>query len=187
MKRRAAAAAAAVAVVLLGGRGKELSHAEAARVLGVDGAAEGVMLAVPQEEGCLTAEGKDFLDAEEKLKSAGDKRLELTHVTAVILGDGARAEEILWQQVLHRKSGYGATVWLAAEGDAGAVIRGGTNAAARLENLEENGGAAAPTVMEALRELRENGKTKLPVIEVKEGEIVWTGWQEVTAQDEAGG
>lgn len=187
MKRRVAAAAAAVAVVLLGGRGKELSHAEAARVLGVDGAAEGVMLAVPQEEGCLMAEGEDLLDAEEKLKSAGDKRLELTHVTAVVLGETEELKEWLWQQVKHRKSGYGARLWLAEGGGAAELLAGQATAAERLENLEENGGVDAPTLMEGLRELTENGKTTLPVVGLRDGRLCLVGWKTVKAGEEEDG
>lgn len=189
MKRLGALAALGLALMLAGG--KELRNVELIRVVGIDNGKTNLEIRLTAAEGGEEAaiyetEGEDYLAAAEALKEKGARRLELTHVTAVILGDGTEVEEILWQQVLHRKSGYGATVWLAAEGDAGAVIRAGTSAAARLENLKENGGVAAPTVMEALRDLRENGKTNLPEIDVEKGEIVWTGWRTVTAQDEAG-
>lgn len=88
----------------------------------------------------------------------------------MVLGQVEELKEVLWQQVNHRKSGYGATVWLAGNGSPRSLLQQAEQTAQRLESLRENGGIAAPTLMEALRDLEEEGQTALPVLEIEEGE-----------------
>lgn len=189
MKRGWAAAAGAMALALaVSGRGQELRHAALAEVVAVENGKTNLELEITAalEGGAvLEARGEGLEEALTALKSAGTERVEMSHVTAVVLGDGLDTEELLWQQVKHRKSGYGATVWLAAEGEAGALLSQAEEPAERLRNLEENGGAGAPGVMEALRALTEVGEVEVPIIDVEDGKLVLVG-REIIRASEAG-
>lgn len=189
MKRGAALALGLAMGMLLCGCGRELSHVKLIRVIGVD-EAEGELRLVAvdgdEEPEVTLAQGEELSQAVEKLKGAGKERLELTHVTAVVLGQVEDPAELLWQQVKHRKSGYGATLWLAANGSAQATLEGADSPAERLRSLEENGNVAAPSLMDALRELTERGEVRLPEVEVREGEIQVVGWRTIRDKAEGG-
>lgn len=180
---------AAVLCLVLTGCGRDLSHVEMIRVVGVENGKTNfdiLLTAVSggEESELYTTEGKDLLEAQDRLREQGRSRLELTHITAVVLGRVEELEEVLWQQVNHRKSGYGATVWLAGDGSPQRLLQQAEQAAQRLESLRENGGIAAPTLMEALRDLEEEGQTTLPVLEIKEGELRVTAWRVIGTNGE---
>lgn len=189
MKHGWIATAGVMALALaVSGRGQELRHAALAEVVAVENGKTNSRLeltAAVEGGAVLRSEGEGLEEALEALKSAGTERVEVSHVTAVVLGRGVDTEELLWQQVKHRKSGYGATVWLAAEGEAGALLRQAEEPAERLRNLEKNGGAAAPGVMEALRALTEVGEVEVPILDVEDGKLVLVG-REIIQASEAG-
>lgn len=169
---------------LLSACGRELSHVTLIRVLGVEEAAGAVTLtALPGGDApsAQTGRGETLSAAVEDLKGAGDTRLELTHVTAVVAGEVENLPDLLWQQVNHRKSGYGATLWLAGEGTAAELLAGAEDPAARLRSLEENAGVVAPTILEALRALCQRGQVTLPVLGREGNTLCLTGWRTVLA------
>lgn len=179
--RRALIAALVLLLCLLGRGGDELEDVSLLRVIGVDARAPVRLTALTggaDHEDFETA-GADIEEAQDALKALGEKRLELTHVSQLLLGPECAVEDTLTQAVLHRKSGYGATVWR-TDGDAGELLtRAEGDPAARLKSLEENAGARAPTVLDALRALRETGEVTLPVAGLEDGELALTGYETI--------
>lgn len=167
---------------LTGCGGKELSNVSLARTLGIDGGGPVVVTAVAgdeEERALFSAAGEDVIAAQRALETLGTERLAVTHVGQVVLGATA-APGTLWDEVLHRDSGYGATVWLAEEGSAQALLSAADDPAGRLKHLEESG-AAAPSLMEAVSALARDGRVSLPVIGIRNGEIEITGERELYA------
>lgn len=158
--------------------GRELADVTLIRVLGVDGAGplELTALGDGEEDAVYRTVGDDLPAAEAGLNELGTTRLEVTHVGQLVLGPDADAGQILYQAVTDRKSGYGATVWLCREGlSAAALLEGAQAPSARLEALQENGGAGAPTVLEALSTLSRTGRVSLPVVALERGEVCLAG------------
>lgn len=148
--------------------GRELTNVTLIQTVGVDGAGPVALTAVGDEEdgpARYQTVGQTVTAAQEALKTLGRTRLELTHISQVVLGPEADVPQTLWEQVVHRESGYGATVWLCEDDTtASALLEQSEDPAARLESLRENSGAAAPTVLEALSALTRTGQVRLPVL-----------------------
>lgn len=167
---------------LTGCGGKELANVSLVRTLGVDGPGPVVVTAVAGTEGeraLFSAAGEDVIAAQQALETQGTQRLAVTHVGQVVLGPEA-GPEALWDEVLHRDSGYGATVWLAEGASARGLLSAADDPAGRLRHLEESG-AAAPSLLEAVSALARDGRVSVPVIGVRSGQIEITGERELYA------
>lgn len=184
--RRRLTVAVLLCVCLAARSGRELEGVELIQTLAVDASGEesasgGVKLTAAgggEELRLYQAAGGDVVEAQENLKWAGDRRLELTHVTHVILGREVPLDDVLEREVTHRKSGYGARVWLAQEQPAQELLKGGEDdPAGRLKSLEENAGVEAPTLLEALSQLAREGEVRLPVLTLEDGELVFAGYE----------
>lgn len=160
--------------------GEEMKDARMVETLGVDGGDEVTVTALGDEEEPKTyqAAGGDVMEAQKGLAVLGEKRVSVTHVGHILLGEGVAVGETLWRELECRESGYGAKVW-ACPGAAAEVLENAENVSSRLKALEERGGVDAPTVLEAVRQLKEEGVTRLPVIEVKDGQAVPNGYVEI--------
>lgn len=170
----------ALAGLLTGCGGQELAEVTLIQTLGVDGPGPVELTALGDDgegESLYTLEGEDVARAQEALKGAGDTRLTVTHVAQLVLGPEARVEETLWQELAHRESGYGATVWRCGEGSAGELLEASADLPQRLTSLEENAGVEAPTVLEALSDLTCRGRTWLPVLAAEGEEVRVTGYE----------
>lgn len=163
--------------------GRELTNVTLIQTLGVDGMDPVALTAVGDEEkdpALYRVLGQDVAQAQEGLKALGETRLEVTHVAQLVLGPEADLEETLWQEVTHRKSGYGATVWLVSDGTtAGELLSTARDPARRLKSLEENAGVRAPTILEALSALTRTGDTTLPVLAALGEELQVVGYRTV--------
>lgn len=171
---------------LTGCSGQELTNVTLIQTLGVDGRGPVELTAVgdaQQEEAArYRVRGADVMEAQAGLKALGETRLEVTHMAQLVLGPDADLMETLWQEVIHRKSGYGATVWLVGgELTAGEVLERAKNPSGRLKSLEENAGARAPTILEALSALVREGRVELPVLETSGEELRLAGYRTVKA------
>lgn len=183
--RRRVTAAVLLCVCLVSRGGRELEEVELIQALGVDvsnesshpGALELTAAGDGEEPELYHGTGEDVMEAQEALRWAGDRRLELTHVTQLVMGREVDLAQVLEQEVAHRKSGYGAKVWLSAGPRAGELLAGGKNPAGRLKSLEENGGVDAPTALEALVQLSREGEVRLPVLAEEAGELVFAGYE----------
>lgn len=170
--------------LLTGCGGQELSNVSLVRTLGVDGAGPVVVTAIAgteEERALFYATGEDIMEAQAVLETLGTERLAVTHVGQVVLGETASAET-LWDEVVHRDSGYGATVWLTEKGSAYGLLADADDPAGRLKHLEESG-AAAPSLLEAVSALAREGRITLPVIGIRDGEIEITGERELYAEE----
>lgn len=184
--RRRLTVAVLLCVCLAARGGRELEGVELIQTLAVDVSGEesapgGVTLTAAggeEERQLYQAAGGDVVEARENLKWAGARRLELTHVTHVILGQEVTLGDVLEREVTHRKSGYGARVWLAQGQSAQELLAGGEDdPAERLKSLEENAGIEAPTLLEALSQLEQEGEARLPVLTLADGELMFTGYE----------
>lgn len=156
--------------------GEELANVTLIQTIAVDGAGPVSVTAAGEGETYrLTA--ADAAAAQKELKGLGSQRLETTHVQQLILGPEVDVEECLRRQVIHRESGYGATVWRSGAGQAGVLLEGASDLSARLTSLEENAGVEAPTVLEALSDLTCRGRTRLPVLAAEGDEVRVMGYQ----------
>ena len=167
---------------LTGCAGRELTDVTLVETLGVDGPGPVALTAVGLDYGETTlyrTQGETVAEAQESLKSQGDTRLEVTHVAQLVLGESSHVADTLWREVVHRKSGYGATVWL-TDGSAADLLEQGSDPSRRLKSLEENGGVHAPTILEALSALVREGRVALPVLAFDRGELTLAGYREVT-------
>ncbi len=172
----------ALAALCAGCSGQELTNVTLIQTLGIDGPGPVTLTAVGDEENVevYRTMGENVTAAQEDLRELGTTRLETTHIAQLVLGPDVDVAQCLWREVTHRKSGYGATVWLCApEATASAVLEGAAELPARLRALEENGGVRAPTILEALSALSETGRTELPVLAVAGGEVRVLGYQSV--------
>lgn len=173
---------AAGLLFLTGCGGRELANVSLVRTLGIDGAGPVTVTAVAGEEeerALFSCEGEDVIAAQEKLETLGTERLAVTHVGQVVLGEEASVET-LWDEVVHRESGYGATVWVSEESSAYALLSEAEDPAGRLKHMEESG-AAAPSLLEAVSALAREGKVTVPVVGLRGGEIEVTGERELYA------
>lgn len=171
-----------LAGLLTGCGGQELADVTLIQTLGVDGPGpvEVTALGTGEEgERLYTIQGEDVARAQEGLRGVGDTRLTVTHVAQLVLGPGVRVEETLWQELAHRESGYGATVWLTQELSAGELLAGAEKPSARLSSLEENAGVPAPTILAALSDLERQGWVELPVLTREAGRLQVSGWRRV--------
>lgn len=171
-----------LAALLTAGGSRELTDVTLVQVLGVDGSGPVTLTAVGDEEEVprrYRAQGPDVVQAQEGLKKLGETRLEVTHVAQLVLGPDAAVEEVLWQEVTHRESGYGATLWLTEDGTAEELLTAAALPAQRLRSMEENGGVAAPTLLEALSALTREGRVVLPVLGLVGEELRVVGWRTV--------
>lgn len=176
----------ALAGLLTGCGGQELAEVTLIQTLGVDGPGPVELTALGDgEEGerLYTLQGEDVARAQEALKGAGDTRMTVTHVAQLVLGPEAQVEETLWQELAHRESGYGATVWLSGELSAGELLAGAEGVSARLRSLEENAGVAAPTILNALSDLERQGWVELPVLTREAGRLGLSGWRRVEKKE----
>ena len=149
----------ALALLFLAGcGGRELANVSLVRTLGIDGAGPVTVTAVAGEE-----EERSLFHCE--------------GVGQVVLGESATARA-LWDEVVHRDSGYGATVWLAEQGSAYGLLSEADDPAGRLKHLEESG-VAAPSLLEAVSALTRDGKVTVPVVGLRGGEIQVTGEREL--------
>lgn len=161
---------------LTGCGGRELSNVSLVRTLGIDGPGPVAVTAIAgeaDERALFCAEGKDVIAAQKALETLGTERLAVTHVGQVVLGETATAQA-LWDEVVHRDSGYGATVWLAESGSAYGLLADADDPAGRLKHLEESG-ATAPSLMEVVSALARDGQAAVPVVGIRDGEIEITG------------
>lgn len=175
-------AAFLLAVALTGCGGRELADVTLIQTLGVDGPGPVELTALGDQEGqeVYTLSAEDVAQAQEGLKALGDTRLEVTHVSQLVLGPDVPVERTLWQAMTHRESGYGATVWLAEEArSAGELLAAAERVPARLKSLEENAGVEAPTILAALSDLERQGWVELPVLSESGGELQATGRRRV--------
>lgn len=171
-----------LAALLTAGGSQELTDVTLVQVLGVDGDSPVTLTAVGDQEGEIRyyqTQGPNVAQAQEGLKKLGQTRLEVTHVAQMVLGPDVPVAEVLWQEVTHRKSGYGATLWLTEDARAAELLRKAEDPAGRLRSMEENGGVAAPTLLEALSDLAREGRMILPVLGLSEGELRVVSWQTV--------
>lgn len=171
----------ALALLFLAGcGGRELANVSLVRTLGIDGAGPVTVTAVAgveEERSLFHCEGEDVVAAQGTLETLGTERLAVTHVWQVVLGESATARA-LWDEVVHRDSGYGATVWLAEQGSAYGLLSEADDPAGRLKHLEESG-VAAPSLLEAVSALTRDGKVTVPVVGLRGGEIQVTGEREL--------
>lgn len=168
--------ACALTLLLTGCGGQELANVSLIRTLGVDGQGPVAVTAVAggeEEREIFCAQGEDVIAAQEELKTLGVKRLAVTHMGQVVLGAEASVQA-LWDEVIHRDSGYGATVWLAEEGTAQELLSEADDPAGRLKHLEEQG-AAAPSLLEAVSALARDGQVEVPLLGLRDGELEITG------------
>lgn len=175
-----------LALLLTACSGQELTNVTIIQTLGVDGSGPVELTAVgdaqQQEAGLYRTRGEDVTQAQEGLKELGETRLEVTHVAQLVLGRSADVADTLWQMVTHRKSGYGATVWLVDDDTtAGELLHAAKDPSQRLTSLDENAGVRAPTVLEALSALVREGEVELPVLAAVGEELRMAGYQWVKA------
>ncbi len=165
--------------------GEELKDVCLVETLAVDGADRVTVTALGDEEEPKTyqASGADVMEAQGGLAALGDKRVSVTHVGHLLLGPDVDVGKTLWRELECRESGYGAKVW-ACRGDAAAVLEDGEDVSARLKALEERGGVDAPSLLDAVRQLREDGATRLPVIEVRDGQLAPAGYVEIREDED---
>ncbi len=171
-----------LAALCVGCSGQELTNVTLIQTIGVDGPGPVTLTAVGDEADAevYRTVGESVTTAQEDLRELGTTRLETTHMAQLVLGSDVDVEQCLWREVTHRKSGYGATVWLCApEVTAAGVLEDAQELPARLRALEENGGVRAPTILEALSALSETGRTALPVLTVAGGEVRVLGYKRV--------
>lgn len=178
---RRAVCLAACLLLLTGCGGQELKNVSLVRTLGVDGPGPVTITAVAGEGDTLfQCGGEDIVAAQAGLATLGSQRLAVTHVGQVVLGATAHPR-CLWDEVVHRESGYGATVWLAEEGSAQDLLAQADDPAGRLKHLEESG-VAAPTLLQAVSALAREGGVTAPVIGLRGGQLQVVGQRRVSAE-----
>lgn len=160
---------------------RELESTMLVQVLGVDWTNEGVVLTAASDPGAgggtavLSAAGVDLQGAKEALKGAGEEYVSLTHVAQIVLGADSDFRAVLEAALNEPALGQGATVWLVAKGTAKDLLESAEGGAKRLSSIELNSGVKSVTVLRSLMQLEEKGSVQLPVLEIKEGTLVWSG------------
>ena len=170
--------AAGLTLLLTGCAGHELSNVSLVRVLGIDGGGPVTVTAVAgaeDERAIFCCAGEDVPAAQAVLATLGSERLAVTHMGQVVLGEDVSVQ-CLWDEVVQRESGYGATVWLAEEGTACDLLADANDPAGRLKHLEESG-VAAPTLLEAVSALVREGEVTAPVLGLRDRELEVVDWR----------
>ena len=155
------------------------------RVLGVDGSGPVTVSAVcggtdQRDPARGSAVGADFASARQALPWVGEEELALTHLSYIVVGEGAELREVLEGVLDDGELACTATLWQTEE--AAALLVPCKDPASRLTLLEEQG-VKAPTVSEALAALEEEGRVELPRLMEEEGilrlveEALWV-WEE---------
>lgn len=184
MRKLAAAGIAALWLLLCGcaPHAGEPEGAALAEVLGVDGGGPVTLTAVcrgPEGDTILGGSaGADFCSAREKLPWSGEREVKLTSLSYLIINKNADLEEVLTGVLTDRELSPAALVWCAE--DAETLLRGGGDAAARLEVLRKSG-VVPPTAAEALAEWKAAGGVLLPEVKLENGRIEPAGeyaWEE---------
>lgn len=162
---------------------RELDGMALVRVLGVDGGEEVTLTAVcgGTDQGDVsrgTASAADFQSARQALPWVGEEELALTNISYIIVGAEADLSGALGQILADHEMSPSATVWLTE--DAGALLDGCDDPAARLAVLEEEG-VQAPSVVMVLAALETDGQVELPVLRLEDGLLEPVGqavWEE---------
>lgn len=158
--------------------GRELTNVELVQTIAVDGAVPVTVTAAGEEE-TYRVSAADAALAQEELTGLGTRRLETTHIQQIVLGPEVDVADCLRREVIHRESGYGATVWRSGGEQAGELLASAEDLPGRLTSLEENAGVEAPTVLEALSDLTCRGRTRLPVLAMEGDEVRVIGYETV--------
>lgn len=160
---------------------RELESTMLVQVLGVDWTQDCVILTAASDPGAgdgtavLSAWGQDLQEAKKKLMGAGEAYVSLTHVTQIVLGANSDHRKVLEAALVEPALGQGATVWLTAEGTARNMMMSVNGGAKRLSSIELNSGVRPVTVLQSLMRLEEQGRVRLPVLEVKGSTLAWKG------------
>lgn len=176
----------AALLLLLSGcapQARELDGMALVRVLGVDGGEEVTLSAVcgGTDQGDVSrgkVSAADFRSARQALPWVGEEELALTNISNIIIGAEADLSGALEQILSDHEMSPSATVWLTQ--DAGVLLDGCDDPAARLAVLEEQG-VQAPTVVMVLAALETDGQVELPVLRLADGLLEPVGqavWEE---------
>ena len=141
------------------------------RVLGVDGGSGVTLTAVcGSEDGREPVRGTvsapEFASARNQLPWSGERELALTNLSCIIINKEAVLEEVLAAILNDQEMSPSATVWYAE--DAAKLLEACGDPVGRLQMLSDQG-VFAPTVVEALAELKETGAVCLPELCVDHG------------------
>lgn len=134
-----------------------------------------------EEARVLTASGETLEAGKAALKRKGEEYVALTHVTQLVIGEGSDLRAVLEGTLAEREVGQTATVWLAEQGSARALLTEAGGGARRLNSIELNYGMEIPTVLEALARLEESREVRLPALRVENGTLELAGeilWKE---------
>ena len=172
-------------VVLLAGWHPALKEPEGlalVRVLGVDGAGPVTLTAVcggEDQEGDVRrgqCTGADLEQALREVRWSGEEELSLTSVTWLVIGRDVEPESVLLAALRNEELGAAATVWLGSDG-AAELLGSCEDPASALELLERQG-PEAPTVVETLAALYQEGELHLPLLTAGEDGLMLADWVE---------
>ena len=167
---------------------RELEATMLVQVLGVDWTDDGVTLTAASDPGegsgdaeasVLSGSGRDLEEAKAALKGAGEEYVSLTHVTQLVLGAGSDPPAVPEAALEEPALGQSATVWLATDGTARALLEGAGGGAKRLSSIEWNAGAPPVTVLQSLMRLEENGWVELPVLGLEGETLALAGTKQI--------
>lgn len=172
--------AALLALSLLAGcapHAREPDQMDLVRVLGVDGSGPVQIMGVcgkteEQEPVQGSASGDDFPQALACLPWVGQKELALTHLSHVIVGDGAALQDVLEVLAADRRLSVTAALWQGAE--ARTLLEDCEDPFQRLELLVQ-GGANPPTVAQVLADLVAGKPVELPRLVKEDGVLRMVG------------
>ena len=167
---------AAAALCLLAGcapHAREPEGLALVRVLGVEGRGPVTLTAVcGAENGEEPARGQasaaSFSAARAALPWCGKEELALTNLSYLIINEETDLEMLLVQVLNDQELSPSVTLWF-AEGPA-ELLAECSDPAGRLQVLSDRG-AGAPTVVEALAELKGTGVVRLPVLTEEAGRL----------------
>lgn len=159
-------------------RGREPENTVPARVVGVD-RMDGTWMVTaagtdPAGETVLhRAEGDTLEEAFSALSGAGERWVSVTGVSDFLIGDGVELKQTLLYILDDSGMSWRAGVWYVPI--AGAVMEKQTGGGAdRLTVLKESG-AETVSVLDALAELEEKGRTSLPALTERDGMLTRCG------------
>lgn len=170
---------------------RELETTMLVQVLGVDWTEHGVALTAVSDPGTggadpkntvLSARGATIEAAQAALKGAGEESVSLTHVTQLVLGADTQVSAVLDAALQEPALSQTATVWLAAEGNAKELLEGAGGGAKRLSSIQLNSGVESVTVLHALVQLEEEGRTDLPVLALEGETLVPVGIKRIKGE-----
>lgn len=165
-----------------GSRGREPENTVMAQVVGVDRVggtwfltAEGK--AAGGERVLQKARGSSLAEAFDGLSGGGDRWLSVTGVSDFLLGDGVEPREVLLFVLDNSGMSWRADVWHVPI--AAAVMEECESIGDRLTVLKE-GGTETVSVLDALVGLEEEGRTSLPALTARDGNMMGVGtiWYE---------